>query len=134
MAEGGDPVKAMDTDSMQVSTVSTRQEDAFQVIIIGDSGVGKTSIMLRLVKDTFYENVSEAGYVSDFVKELDVSGKAVKLHVWDTAGLVSEWYGPVLVQPHRLTPHVMHVLPPRKEAACIDFSSKYDIQDFHNDK
>ena len=86
MAEGGDPVKAMEADSMQVST---RSEDAFQVIIIGDSGVGKTSIILRLVKDTFYEDVSEAGYVSDFVKEVDVSGRAVKLHVWDTAGLVS---------------------------------------------
>ena len=85
-AEGGGAVKSMDTDSMQIST---KVENAFQVIIIGDSGVGKTSIILRFVKDMFYENVSDAGYVSDFVKEVDVSGRKVKLHVWDTAGLVS---------------------------------------------
>lgn len=85
-AEGGGAAKLMDTDSMQIST---RAENAFQVIIIGDSGVGKTSIMLRFVKDQFYENVSEAGYVSDFVKEVEVSGRKVKLHIWDTAGLVS---------------------------------------------
>ena len=87
-AEGGGAAKLMDTctDNMQIST---RVENAFQVIIIGDSGVGKTSIMLRFVKDQFYENVSEAGYVSDFVKEVEVSGRKVKLHIWDTAGLVS---------------------------------------------
>lgn len=90
MAEGGDPIKSVDSGSMQVST---RAENAFQVIILGDSGVGKTSIMLRFVKDTFYDNVSEAGYVSDFVKEVDVSGRTVKLHVWDTAGLVSVFRG-----------------------------------------
>ena len=85
-AEGGGAAKLMDTDNMQIST---RVENAFQIIIIGDSGVGKTSIMLRFVKDQFYENVSEAGYVSDFVKEVEVSGRKVKLHIWDTAGLVS---------------------------------------------
>lgn len=82
-AEGGG---AVNTASMQVST---KVEDAFQVIIIGDSGVGKTSIILRFAKDQFYENTSDAGYVSDFVKEVTVSGRTVKLHVWDTAGLVS---------------------------------------------
>lgn len=80
-------MKSAETDSMQLST---KVEDAFQVIIIGDSGVGKTSILLRFVKDTFYDDVSDAGYVSDFVKEVDVSGRNVKLHVWDTAGLVSK--------------------------------------------
>ncbi|XP_065900712.1 ras-related protein Rab-1D-like [Dysidea avara] len=62
--------------------------DAFRVIIIGDYGVGKTSILLRFIKDVFYSNpVAEAGYISDFVKEVDLKGKLIKLHIWDTAGL-----------------------------------------------
>ena len=86
MAEGGDGIKSSENASMQLST---KAENEFQVIIIGDSGVGKTSILLRFVKDNFYDDVSDAGYVSDFVKEVDVSGRIVKLRVWDTAGLVS---------------------------------------------
>ena len=86
MAEGGDGIKSAESASMQLST---KVAEGFQVIIIGDSGVGKTSILLRFAKDKFYDNVSDAGYVSDFVKELNVSGRNVKLHVWDTAGLVS---------------------------------------------
>jgi len=86
MAEGGDAITVAST-SMQVSA---EVSDAFRVIIIGDSGVGKTSILLRFVKNEFYNNVSEAGYVSDFVKEVDVCGRTIKLHIWDTAGLVSD--------------------------------------------
>ena len=77
-----------DIGDTSVST-SVRVDDAFQVIVIGDYGVGKTSILLRFIKDVFYSDPAEAGYISDFVKEVDVKGKLVKLHIWDTAGLVS---------------------------------------------
>ena len=74
----------------EVESTSVQVDDAFQVIIIGDCGVGKTSILLRFIKDVFYNNpTAEAGYISDFLKEVDVNGKPVKLHIWDTAGLVS---------------------------------------------
>ena len=90
MAEGGDAIKSFETATSTASMqISTKKEDVFQVIILGDSGVGKTSILLRFAKDRFYDNLSDAGFVSDFVKEVDVSGRSVKLHVWDTAGLVS---------------------------------------------
>ena len=79
-----------------VESTSVQVDDAFQVIIIGDCGVGKTSILLRFVKDVFYDNpVAEAGYISDFTKEVAVNGKPVKLHIWDTAGLVSNYSGVV---------------------------------------
>ena len=104
MAEGGDGIKSMETASSSTASanmqISTKAENAFQVVIIGDSGVGKTSILLRFVKDNFYENSSDAGYVSDFVKEVDVSGRTVKLHVWDTAGLVSR--SSIVSQPRPL--------------------------------
>ena len=73
----------------EVDGTSVQVDDAFQVIIIGDYGVGKTSILLRFVTDIFFSDpVAEAGYISDFVK-VDVKGKLIKLHIWDTAGLVS---------------------------------------------
>ena len=89
----------MESASLQAST--KEDADAFQVITVGDSGVGKTSIVLRFVKDKFYEDLTEAGYVSDFVKEVKVSERTVKLHIWDTAGLVS------ISQPAFINPYVV---------------------------
>ena len=78
----------------EVDGTSVQVDDAFGVIIIGDCGVGKTSILLRFFKDVFYSNpVAEFDYISNFVKEVDVNGKLVKLHVWEPAELVSKHVG-----------------------------------------
>ena len=61
-------------------------EFLFKVIVIGDSGVGKTNMITR-----FCENQYKASYVTtigvDFkIKKLKVNGKRIKLQIWDTAG------------------------------------------------
>ena len=58
-----------------------------KVIVLGNSGVGKTSILLRLCESTFTDNyISTIGM--DFkVKVLEgLGGKRIKLQIWDTAG------------------------------------------------
>ena len=62
--------------------------DWFKVIIIGDAGVGKTSILLRFIENTFTPTTTSIGYISDRKKTLTVNGKFVQLHIWDTAGQV----------------------------------------------
>ena len=62
--------------------------DWFKVIIIGDAGVGKTSILLRFIEDKFIQTTTSIGYISDRKKTIKVNGKEVQLHVWDTAGQV----------------------------------------------
>ena len=57
-----------------------------KLLVIGDSGVGKSSILHRFVDDAFME-----GYIStigvDFkIKTIEIEGKTVKLQIWDTAG------------------------------------------------
>lgn len=58
----------------------------FKTIIIGDSGVGKSSIMLRQCDDSFnFSHISTIGV--DFrYNTVEVDGKKVKLQIWDTAG------------------------------------------------
>ena len=59
-----------------------------KVVIIGDSGVGKTSILFRYVKGVFDTNINisfGAGFKTKDVPFND-QGETVKLFLWDTAG------------------------------------------------
>ena len=55
-------------------------------IIVGDSGVGKTNIVLRFTEES-YKNCHTATIGVDFkVKTLNIDGTKIKLQIWDTAG------------------------------------------------
>ena len=59
-----------------------------KVVIIGDSGVGKTSILFRYVFDNFDQHINStlgAGFKSKDVPYND-QGDTIKMHLWDTAG------------------------------------------------
>ncbi|ELR14900.1 Rab7/RabGfamily small GTPase [Acanthamoeba castellanii str. Neff] len=57
-----------------------------KVILLGDSGVGKTSLMDRYVNKK-YSAQYKATIGADFLtKEVEVDGKLVTLQIWDTAG------------------------------------------------
>ena len=57
-----------------------------KVIVLGDSSVGKTSILNRFVKQEFSQSY-RATVGADFLfKEMVVDGKPVSLQIWDTAG------------------------------------------------
>ncbi|KAF5480590.1 hypothetical protein F2P56_001326 [Juglans regia] len=57
----------------------------FKLLMIGDSGVGKSSLLLSFTSDTF-EDMSPTIGVDFKVKYVDVGGKKLKLAIWDTAG------------------------------------------------
>ena len=67
----------------------TEDGDWFKVIIIGDANVGKTSLLLRFIENKFTPTTTSIGYISDRKKLINVNGKEVNLHVWDTAGQAS---------------------------------------------
>ena len=60
-----------------------------QLIIIGDSGVGKTSFMDRFVDSSqaeFRQSFNPTVGIDFKVKNILVDDKRVKLQIWDTAG------------------------------------------------
>ena len=61
-----------------------------QVIILGDSGVGKTSLMNQYVNKKF-SNQYKATIGADFLtKEVMVDDRLVTMQIWDTAGQVQQ--------------------------------------------
>ena len=61
-------------------------EYLFKYIIIGDSGVGKSCILLRFIEDTFNPNLENTIGVEFGAKQIEVGEKSIKLQIWDTAG------------------------------------------------
>ncbi|XP_055337334.1 ras-related protein Rab-18-like isoform X2 [Paramacrobiotus metropolitanus] len=57
-----------------------------KLLIIGESGVGKSSLLLRFTDDTFDPELAATIGVDFKVKSLNANGNVVKLAIWDTAG------------------------------------------------
>ncbi|XP_070839142.1 ras-related protein Rab-33B-like isoform X1 [Chaetodon trifascialis] len=68
-----------------VSSLLTRCR-TFKVLVIGDSGVGKTCLTHRLCAGEFLGRVEATIGVDFRVRQLDVDGEKIKLQLWDTAG------------------------------------------------
>ena len=61
-------------------------EQLYKIIIIGDSGVGKSNILGRYLNDEFKENSKSTVGVEFGSKKVKVNGANIKLQIWDTAG------------------------------------------------
>jgi len=63
-----------------------RYDYMVKLVIIGDSAVGKTNILLRFVNDEYKINHVTTIGVDFKVKILPVDGLNIKMQIWDTAG------------------------------------------------
>ena len=57
-----------------------------KVVIVGDSGVGKTNIMSKYLKNEFHEDSKATVGVEFGSKQFNIQGHQVKAQIWDTAG------------------------------------------------
>ena len=54
--------------------------------MIGDSGVGKTCLLLRYANDSFSPTFITTIGIDFKIKNVEIEGKRIKLQIWDTAG------------------------------------------------
>lgn len=58
----------------------------FKLLLIGDSGVGKSCLLLRFADDTYTDSYISTIGVDFKIRTIELEGKTVKLQIWDTAG------------------------------------------------
>ena len=61
-------------------------EKELKVILLGESGVGKTSIILRYYKNLFNPDLPSTFGSTFIAKSLERDGVTYKLNIWDTTG------------------------------------------------
>lgn len=99
----------------------------FKIILIGNSGVGKSCILKRFIKQSFEESHKCTIGVDFLMKTININGQTVKLQLWDTAG--TEKYRSMSSSYYRGT-HVAFVVfditsPPSFEALPNWFENFY---------
>lgn len=72
--------------SVKIAVMSSKKKVLLKVIILGDSGVGKTSLMNQYVTRKFSASY-KATIGADFLtKEIVIDDRIVTMQIWDTAG------------------------------------------------
>jgi Ras-related protein Rab-8A len=71
---------------MAVAVKGCSYDALFKLMIVGDSGVGKSCLLLRFVDSTFTSSFITTIGIDFKIKTILVDGVRVKLQIWDTAG------------------------------------------------
>jgi len=66
--------------------MSKEYDYLFKLVIVGNSGVGKSSLLMRYSDDTFNDTYLATIGVDFKFKTVSLDGKKVKMQIWDTAG------------------------------------------------
>ena len=66
--------------------MSVNYDYLFKLLLVGDSGVGKSSILSRYVDELYTEEFISTVGVDFKIKTIDIHNQVCKIQVWDTAG------------------------------------------------
>ena len=72
---------------MSVQQLTEEYDMMFKVLLLGDSGVGKSSILLRYTKNQFTADMRSTIGVEFGIKYLTLDNLQLKVQIWDTAGM-----------------------------------------------
>ncbi|KAI9197113.1 ras family-domain-containing protein, partial [Polychytrium aggregatum] len=78
------------SSALSISTMATSKSASYdyliKLLLIGDSGVGKSCLLLRFSDDSFTPSFITTIGIDFKIRTIELDGKRIKLQIWDTAG------------------------------------------------
>ena len=71
---------------MSICEKNNNEDESIKVVLLGNSGVGKTAIIQKFSSGIFEKNIKPTFDNSSILKKINIKGKNIFLIVWDTAG------------------------------------------------
>ncbi|KAJ7002522.1 hypothetical protein NC653_007877 [Populus alba x Populus x berolinensis] len=72
--------------SVWIPVMSNEYDYLFKLLLIGDSSVGKSCLLLRFADDSYVDSYISTIGVDFKIRTVEQDGKTIKLQIWDTAG------------------------------------------------
>ena len=63
-----------------------KEDYKLKLVVVGDSGVGKTNLIKRFVNNSFNSNSKATVGVEFLAKSFKINNQIFKIEIWDTAG------------------------------------------------
>ena len=78
----------MSHDDIKIEEVTSdvKEDYKLKVVVVGDSGVGKTNLIKRFVQNQFSANTKATVGVEFLSKSYKINDQVFKIELWDTAG------------------------------------------------
>lgn len=69
-----------------MTTKTAKFDTTIKLLLIGDSGVGKSCLLLRFSDNSFTPSFITTIGIDFKIRTIELEGKRIKLQIWDTAG------------------------------------------------
>ena len=70
----------------EITDGNVKDDFKLKIVVVGDSGVGKTNLIRRFIQDDFQSNSKATVGVEFFSKSFKMNDNVFKIEIWDTAG------------------------------------------------
>ena len=70
----------------EITDGNVKDDFKLKIVVVGDSGVGKTNLIRRFIQDDFQSNSKATVGVEFFSKSFKINDNVFKIEIWDTAG------------------------------------------------
>ena len=70
----------------EINSKDVKEDYKLKLVVVGDSGVGKTNLIKRFANNTFNSNSKATVGVEFLSKSFKINNTVFKIEIWDTAG------------------------------------------------
>ncbi len=74
------------TNISEINTSTEKEDSSIKIVLVGDTGVGKSNILTRFTHDEFNQESKTTLGIELSARTIKVDDKTIKINIWDTAG------------------------------------------------